>query len=230
MSEETEATLDEGTGEDIKDVLYPEEGKASAETKPEGDEPEKTEDTGEETGEGSEDKGLKDDEPEETEEGGEDADEGETGLVTVEDLEFSEGAQVNEVIQNKFLELINNKDLTPKEIAQGAVDLQKELFADQVETHNAQVNKWAEEVKADKELGGDNLKETLGMAAKARDEFGSKELSQLLDETGLGNHPEVVKFFYNVGRGISDDSYIKGSASVEEVAKTPAQILYGQTK
>lgn len=76
-------------------------------------------------------------------------------------------------------------------------------------------NGWADNSKADKEFGGDKLTENLGVAKKALDQFGTAELRSLLNESGLGNHPEVIRFMYRAGKAISEDQLVigtKGSA------------------
>lgn len=74
-------------------------------------------------------------------------------------------------------------------------------------------NGWADNSKADKEFGGDKLTENLGVAKKALDQFGTAELRSLLNESGLGNHPEVIRFMYRAGKAISEDRIVTGSAA-----------------
>ena len=79
--------------------------------------------------------------------------------------------------------------------------------AEQVEAIRSQ---WAEDAKADKEFGGDKLTENLASAKKALDQFGNAELRTLLNESGLGNHPEVIRFMVRAGKAISEDRYVGG--------------------
>lgn len=74
-------------------------------------------------------------------------------------------------------------------------------------------NGWADNSKADKEFGGDKLTENLGVAKKALDQFGTAELRSLLNESGLGNHPEVIRFMYRAGKAISEDRIVTGAAA-----------------
>lgn len=83
---------------------------------------------------------------------------------------------------------------------------------------------WAESSKADKEFGGDKLNENLAVAKKARDAFGTPELKSLLDESGLGNHPEVIRFFFRAGKAISEDNFVGGGQGSTQPAT--AQKLY----
>ena len=48
------------------------------------------------------------------------------------------------------------------------------------------------------------------LAAKAVMELGGEELVKFLDETGLGNSPELVKAFAKVGKMLADDSLAPG--------------------
>ena len=54
------------------------------------------------------------------------------------------------------------------------------------------------------------LGENLAIARKAID-LGPPELKELLNSSGLGNHPEVVKLAYKVGKAISEDRFVTGS-------------------
>lgn len=85
---------------------------------------------------------------------------------------------------------------------------------------------WDAQVKADKEIGGEKLGENLAIAAKARD-LGGPEFVKLLNKTGLGNHPAVIKTFLKIGRSLSEDKFIPGGNASTE-APTAAQRLYGK--
>lgn len=115
----------------------------------------------------------------------------------------------------------------PAEAAQKMVDIAIKREQARAEAFAAQVNEWGEQVKADKEVGGAKLDENLGVARKAIDQFGTPELKSLLDSTGMGNHPEVVKLMVRIGRAISEDKIVRGESSA--APKDTASILYGST-
>jgi len=71
---------------------------------------------------------------------------------------------------------------------------------------------WAEASRTDQEFGGDKLMDNLGVAKKALDSFGTPELRSLLNDSGLGNHPEIIRFMVRAGRAISEDRFVGGSA------------------
>lgn len=90
-------------------------------------------------------------------------------------------------------------------------------------------NEWSEGSKADKEFGGEKLQENLSVAKKALDAFGTPELKTLLNESGLGNHPEIIRVFYRAGKAISEDNFVGGKAAPAKGADT-ASILYPNQK
>jgi hypothetical protein len=102
------------------------------------------------------------------------------------------------------------------------------LAARQVDQVQAIHKEWLDASTADKEFGGDKLTENLGVARKALENFGSPDLRKLLDETGLGNHPEVIRFMYRAGKAISEDKFVGGSARGTG-ATNPAAVLYDKT-
>lgn len=56
------------------------------------------------------------------------------------------------------------------------------------------------------------------------DKFGSPELKQYLNETGLGNHPELVRIFANIGKAMSEDGLVTGNSGG---VKSAADVLFG---
>lgn len=95
----------------------------------------------------------------------------------------------------------------------------------QADAWQAQTEEWAATVKADKEIGGDKLTANLGVAQRALDTFGTPELKEYLNGTGLGNHPELVKAFIKVGKAMSEDGMVTGK---EGGQRSAAEVLYGK--
>jgi hypothetical protein len=94
-------------------------------------------------------------------------------------------------------------------------------------------NGWADSSKSDREFGGEKLSENLGVAKKALDAFGTTELRTLLNETGLGNHPELIRFMFRAGKAISEDRMVSGSATQAKAGPRSfadlAEALYSNT-
>lgn len=146
-----------------------------------------------------------------------------------DDFEFTapEGIELDAKSIDAFKSILKDKTLDDKSRAQKLVDLAAQREADRVEAHRTLVSKWAEDVKTDKEIGGDKLAENLAIAKKALD-LGPPELKGLLDQTGLGNHPAVVKWALAVGKKLSEDTFVPGGKEVAP-QKSQADRLYPKT-
>lgn len=75
-----------------------------------------------------------------------------------------------------------------------------------------QADAWVRQAKTDAEFGGAALDANLAVAKRGLEAFGGEPLKMLLDSTGLGNHPEVIRFFWKVGKAVSEDSFQRGQA------------------
>ncbi|HGV3502119.1 TPA: peptidase [Providencia stuartii] len=99
-----------------------------------------------------------------------------------------------------------------------------QIMKQQNEAWQQQTAEWAETIKADKELGS---VESIGNAQKAMDQFGTPELKQYLNDSGLGNHPELFRIFSRIGKAMSEDGFVSGSS---ENALSTADVLFGDSK
>ncbi|HBQ5860071.1 peptidase [Klebsiella quasipneumoniae] len=147
-----------------------------------------------------------------------------------EKYEFTaaEGVDLDTEALKDFEPVARELNLT-NEQAQKLVDAYPKILAGvqqrQAEAWQAQTEEWAATVKADKEIGGDKLTANLGVAQRALDTFGTPELKEYLNGTGLGNHPELVKAFVKVGKAMSEDGVVTGKESGQRSA---AEVLYGK--
>lgn len=103
----------------------------------------------------------------------------------------------------------------PAEGAKKLMDLVVKREQARMEEHQQRVSDWAESVKADKELGGDKLAETLSIAKKAV-ALGPPELKEVLNASGLANHPAMVRWAFTIGKALSEDTHVSGSATAAE--------------
>lgn len=144
------------------------------------------------------------------------------------EFQAGEGVELDAEALKDFEPVARELNLTNDQ-AQKLVDAYPKILAGvqqrQTEAWQAQTEQWAADVKADKEVGGDKLTANLSAAQRALDQFGTPELREYLDGTGLGNHPELVKAFIKVGKAMSEDSVITGKESGQRSA---AEVLYGK--
>lgn len=123
-----------------------------------------------------------------------------------------EGVTLDEAATEEFSKVAKELDL-PQDAAQKLVDLYASRMQAQAQAHKAVVDGWRQQVETDKELGGDRLKESVATAMKTMDKFASPELKALLTQTGMGNHPELFKFAYRIGKALSEDRFVVGNES-----------------
>lgn len=96
----------------------------------------------------------------------------------------------------------------------------------QQEAYDAQLNAWRSEVVNDKVMGGDNLKRTSENARRVVERFGNPEFITILNDTGYGDNPEVVRFLSKIGAIMSEDSLIMPGSKAES-AKSTEELFYG---
>jgi hypothetical protein len=171
-----------------------------------------------------------------------DADQGDSGKETSDDasgdeggeesaevpekyeLEFPEGVAPDEALLESVTPIFKEMGLT-NEQAQKLTDAYAARHQAVMEAHAAQVTEWANETKADKEIGGAKFEESVGIARTAIKQFADDTVLEQLNATGLGNHPAVVKMFYRIGKALGEDQHVPpGSASHQR--KSPVELFY----
>ena len=138
-----------------------------------------------------------------------------------------EGHVLDDGVIGKFSEVAKELNL-PQDKAQKVLDVMAPAIAErQAAALQSMTQEWAESARADKEFGGEKLDENLAIAKTALDKFATPEFTKLLNDTGLGNHPEVLRVFVRAGKAISQDSVIPGKAAPSPADRLSA--LYDNT-
>lgn len=144
------------------------------------------------------------------------------GAPETYEFKAPEGQEFDQNVIDAFSDVAKDLNLS-QENAQKVLDKMAPVIqARQSEQIAAAQEQWASDTKADKEIGGDKLNDNLAVAKKALDTFGTPALKDLLNASGLGNHPEVIRAFYRAGKQISEDAFVGGKpqpASGESVAQ-----------
>ena len=110
-----------------------------------------------------------------------------------------------------FGEVAKDLDL-PQEAAQKVLDkVAPVIQARQAKAVEQARADWATKSQSDEEFGGENLGANLEIAKSSLNAFGTDAFKSLLSESGLGNHPEVIRFMYRAGKAISEDGYVGNS-------------------
>ena len=136
-----------------------------------------------------------------------------------------EGKDFDPAVIGQFSEVAKELGLS-QDAAQKILDkMGPSIAARQAEVAEAARTEWANASQTDKEFGGDKLTENLAVAKQALDTFGTPELHALLNQSGLGNHPEVIRFMFRAGKAISEDRFVPGTRSAT-TPSDPAKRLF----
>lgn len=102
-------------------------------------------------------------------------------------------------------------------------------------SYNQQLQSWRDAVMNDRELGQENFEKTKANIKNVISRFGSSELSDFLNKSGLGYNPDFVRFVNKVGSLISNDNNFIGGNTNPQVSEADRQKemlmkLYNNTK
>lgn len=143
------------------------------------------------------------------------------------DFKAPEGMELDSALMEQFGTLAKEANL-PQDHAQKLVDLYtakvKDYAQQQQEAFTGIVKGWQDSAKSDKEFGGTAFDGSLKVAQSAMARFGTPELRQALAETGMANHPELIRIFWKVGKAMSEDTL--PNQSKPPIAASAAKVLY----
>lgn len=158
------------------------------------------------------------------------------------ELAMPEGMQLDEAALAEATPVFKELGLTNEQANKLAG-----LYAKQVEKLAAssrdamaqQHEGWKQSTLNDKEYGGDALVGKDGkpgpnliQITAAIDRVAGKEATafkEMLDQTGAGNHPEMARFLYRVGKMVGEGSMVRGDAAAVGDQPTEA-VLYPSMK
>lgn len=137
-------------------------------------------------------------------------------------INLPEGHEADPGMTSRFYKVAHEHGLSDKQ-AQAMLD----LYVEQAGAAKEKLGGSAAETMAEleKEYGG-ATQQYLRQAQRAVSDVGGKDLIDVLDRTGLGNHPALVKAFIRVGKMMAEDDPIfadttsgGGETAQAEIAK-----------
>ena len=146
------------------------------------------------------------------------------------DLSIPEGYYLSDDVRGEFTSVAQQYGLT-NEAANALIGLHvrqvqagiRELES-RVADHRAQYER---ATRQDPEIGGAKFDSSLTAAKNALNRYGNKALVDVLNETGLGSHPEIIRAFAKIGAAMGEGRYVAGTAQQQPAEKTLAQKIYG---
>jgi len=110
-----------------------------------------------------------------------------------------------------------------EQVAQNTLLAQQQAFKERAIS-------WAKECESDKEIGGTAYKENVELAKRALDQFADASFKKILDESGLGNNPHLLRTFVRIGKKIGNDRLVtEGKAGgVPKEKRSKEDVFYGK--
>lgn len=144
------------------------------------------------------------------------------------DFELPEGMELDNASLEQAIPVFKDLGLS-QEQAQKLVSLRAEqIKADmqsQEENQKKLLGEWQKQTESDPEYGGDKFKGSVEAAHLAIDKLATPEFTKLLNDTGLGNHPEVFRIMFRIGKLMQEDVPLaSGQASQKPLDRL--QVLY----
>lgn len=146
------------------------------------------------------------------------------------ELKLPEGSQLDAAHVEKVAAYAKERGLS-NEQAQAVLERESQAVSGFIEGSQNQLKeqstKWVEELKQDKDVGGDSFNKSAELAKRFVSRFGDDSLKDALDQTGLGNHPGLFKMIVRAAKLMSEDQLVLPNAQPSAEAKRPEDVLYG---
>lgn len=139
-------------------------------------------------------------------------------------FDLPEGVEADPDLQSSASATFKEMGLT-QEQASKLMEVYNAAQAKQVETWKTRISEWQDTVQKDPILGDAG---NLRMAQGFINRLGSPELVAFLDETGFGNHPEIVRLAFEGAKAIGEDKLAGTLKAGAPAPKSRAEILYGK--
>jgi len=136
------------------------------------------------------------------------------------DFSVPDPAAVDKGVMDEFKSVAKELNL-PQEAAQKLVDFQFKVNQKAEAEFKSMQDSWKNETL--KALGPNSSVE-LSFAAKFRDQFADDSVLEVLNQSGLGNHPAIVSMFVKAGKAIAEDRFKDGKSSSSDVNTDAARL------
>jgi hypothetical protein len=145
-----------------------------------------------------------------------------------EDFKLPEGVEINSDMMDKAKAEFKAKGYSQDQ-AQAAVDLYIAEQTKQVEIFHQTRKEWVNEIKTDKEFGGEKFDQTVTGAQLALRKFDTDgQMLSLLETSGFGDNPGVIKFLARIHAAMGEDQVFDDRNRGKEDKRPLAERLYGK--
>lgn len=141
-------------------------------------------------------------------------------------FEMPEGFTLDESVQADIVKIAKEHNVSP-EAAKVFVQKHAELKQAELATARQTIQEWKEATAADPEIGGEYLQQTMRNVKNALNAPGGAEVTEILKQTGLQNHPAFIKFLNAYGKINRNDSNRGGNPSTVVSDQQKIEAFYG---
>lgn len=145
-----------------------------------------------------------------------------------EDFKLPEGIEIDKSMLDGVKAQFKEAGYTQDQ-AQKAIDLHIKNMQEQQETFIQTRKEWVNEIKSDPEFGGDKFDATVRGSQLALRKFDTDgKMVELLETSGFGDHPGVIKFMARVHAALGEDPVHGERHNDRGNAKPLHERLYGK--
>lgn len=138
--------------------------------------------------------------------------EGQNTLAAPEKYDYEIPDTWDENYKQQVESIAKEHNLTNEQMKAFALHAKKE-HERFMQVRQENMDKWAKELKQDPDFAGENFQTSVQYALKGLAHVDPKgELLQVLEQSGYGSHPAVVRAMYKIGKMLDNDSIVNGSA------------------
>jgi hypothetical protein len=148
-----------------------------------------------------------------------------------EKITFPEGVKPDPEVFGKFGEIAKQSGMS-QATAQSLMDLYVTVASAEamksLDAWKTTREGWVTAVKADKEIGGNNLDDVKRTVAKILDnpELTDPKFREALEITGIGDNPAAIRSLYRWAKALSEGTPVSGDAPSRRAPRSLAEVMY----
>ncbi len=147
------------------------------------------------------------------------------------DIKLEDGIELDQALLERASPVMKELGLTNAQASKlaGVIAEQRKIEYDALSERQQKITSdWQQEIRTDKDFGGENLTASLNNANRVIATFGDDALKRDLVEIGIGNHPGLFRLLARVGNALSDDKPASSETAAAQ-SVSPEQAMYGST-
>lgn len=121
------------------------------------------------------------------------------------EVKLAQGLTIESTKLDKFKKIFHDQGLTPKQVSAVMQAYMEDVNSDYTARTTGEQTARASAIAELKQEFGEKYDANLDIARSVLKKFGSDQLLEKLENTGLANDPEIIRMFYTIGQGMMED-------------------------